>query len=196
MWHRGGLPRSHGDVAPTQAGGKRRCCGLTGARGGGHLRKAGGLRPLPALDQLLESLPSGSAGGGPPSRRAACRPSAACRSATRSSGASPLASATVSMVWGAVGAAGCACPTTASNADVSCRVTPGRGNVPGYGKNPPSPGGFLCGQGRIEPWILPLFRRSWAYTNVFQPVRPDARPAFGRVGSVGLARWPHIGPMR
>jgi hypothetical protein len=33
-----------------------------------------------------------------------------------------------------------------------------------------------------------------AYTNVFQPVRPDARPAFGRVGSVGLARWPHIGP--
>lgn len=35
-----------------------------------------------------------------------------------------------------------------------------------------------------------------AYTNVFQPIRPDARPAFGRVGSVGLARWPHVGPIR
>lgn len=35
-----------------------------------------------------------------------------------------------------------------------------------------------------------------AYTNVFQLVRPDARPVFGRVGSVGLARWPHIDPMR
>jgi hypothetical protein len=31
---------------------------------------------------------------------------------------------------------------------------------------------------------------------MFQLVRPDARPAFGRVGSVGLARWPHVGPMR
>ena len=68
----------------------------------------------------------------------------------------------------------------------------------------------LCTYRDATPWkedgrswipgiIQPTFRFSGgvrAYTNVFQPVRPDARPAFGRVGSVGLARWPHIGPMR
>jgi hypothetical protein len=59
---------------------------------------------------------------------------------------------------------------------------------------------------RLEPsmrarqvaWIHRASGGVRAYTDVFQPVRPDARPAFGRVGSVGLARWPHIGigPMR
>lgn len=55
---------------------------------------------------------------------------------------------------------------------------------------------YLVARGGIEP---PTFRFSGgvlAYTNVFQPVRPEAQPAFGRVGSVGLARWPHVGPMR
>jgi len=50
-------------------------------------------------------------------------------------------------------------------------------------------------RGGIEP---PTFRFSGggaAYTDVFQPVRPDVRPVFGRVRSVGLARWPHLGPM-
>ncbi len=60
----------------------------------------------------------------------------------------------------------------------------------------PLPALMVVARGGIEP---PTFRFSGggaAYTNVFQPVRPGARPAFGRVGSIGLARWPHIGPMR
>lgn len=48
----------------------------------------------------------------------------------------------------------------------------------------------------IEPSTFRFSGGVLAYTNVFQPVRPGTRPAFGRVGSVGLARWPHVGPMR
>jgi hypothetical protein len=53
----------------------------------------------------------------------------------------------------------------------------------------------VVARGGIEP---PTFRFSGGFlacTDVFQLVRPDARPAFGRVGLVGLARWPHVGPM-